>query len=247
LILNKQLCRVDGGSAPQVLAKARQRLLMAADDEPAPRAVSMIEVISRAASDPSMDMEKMVKLVELHERIQAREAKIDYSHAMARLAMQMPRITHNALVTYEKNGQKTEAFKFAPRQSDPAAGFRGGILAVLQDRTARGRRHHCDRHAQPHRRPLGKRIDPHRPRYLRRKKNNIQAMGSSFSYGKRYTATMLLNLVTEGEDNDGQSVPPEFINQRQIDQITDLLTACRITVTPKAARVRKRPEELPEN
>jgi hypothetical protein len=77
----------------------------------------MIEVISRAAADPSMDVEKMVKLVELHERIQAREARIEYSNAMARLAMQMPRITRSGIGFYEKNGQRTEAFKFAPYEA----------------------------------------------------------------------------------------------------------------------------------
>jgi hypothetical protein len=30
-------------------------------------------------------------------------------------------------------------------------------------------------------------------------------MGSTLSYGKRYTAEMLLNIVREGDDKDGRS------------------------------------------
>jgi hypothetical protein len=36
-------------------------------------------------------------------------------------------------------------------------------------------------------------------------KNDIQALGSTRSYGQRYTTIALLNIVTKGEDNDGQT------------------------------------------
>lgn len=36
-------------------------------------------------------------------------------------------------------------------------------------------------------------------------KNAVQAVGSSLSYGKRISATLLLNIRTKGEDDDGKS------------------------------------------
>jgi hypothetical protein len=36
-------------------------------------------------------------------------------------------------------------------------------------------------------------------------KNSVQAVGSSVSYGKRYTAMALLNITTRGEDDDGKA------------------------------------------
>jgi hypothetical protein len=33
-------------------------------------------------------------------------------------------------------------------------------------------------------------------------KNAVQALGSAISYGKRYTASALLNLTSHGEDDD---------------------------------------------
>lgn len=203
-----------------------------------PRAVSIIEVISRAAQDPSIDVEKMTKLVELHERIQLREAKAEYNQAMARLAMQMPRVTRSGVVSYEKNGQKTEAFKFATYEAidkaiRPLLSAEGFSLSFKTEQRegggviVTGTLNHIGGHSESASIPVA--LDTSGG------KNNIQAMGSSFSYGKRYTATMLLNIVTEGEDNDAQTIPPEFIDQRQVDQIYDLFSACNMT-TPESRK-----------
>jgi hypothetical protein len=50
-------------------------------------------------------------------------------------------------------------------------------------------------------------------------KNNIQGMGSTFSYGKRYCATALLNIITEGEDDDGVRGGAKFITDDQADDL----------------------------
>lgn len=209
-------------------------------EEHAPRAVSIIDVISRAAQDPTIDVEKMVKLVELHERIQAREAKIEYSNAMARLAMKMPRITRSGVVAYEdKNmkGKMVEAFRFARYEdidrvirpllsgegfslsfkAEPREGTGGGIVVT-------GTLNHIGGHSESASIPVA--LDTSGG------KNNIQAMGSSFSYGKRYTATMLLNIVTEGEDNDAQ-IHAEFIGEREAQQIRDLFLAANMDEASK--------------
>lgn len=52
-------------------------------------------------------------------------------------------------------------------------------------------------------------------------RNNLQAMGSSISYGKRYVAGMLLNIVTENEDDDGEK--SENINVEQAAEIDNLV------------------------
>jgi hypothetical protein len=41
-------------------------------------------------------------------------------------------------------------------------------------------------------------------------RNELQARGGTLAYGKRYTAEMLLNIVREGDDTDGQSGPKGF-------------------------------------
>ena len=41
-------------------------------------------------------------------------------------------------------------------------------------------------------------------------KNNVQAIGSSVSYGKRYVLCMLLNIATTSEDDDVQASAPRL-------------------------------------
>ena len=51
-------------------------------------------------------------------------------------------------------------------------------------------------------------------------KNAVQAVGSSTSYGKRYTASSLLNLTTVGADDDGRAGGTgELISIEQLDEL----------------------------
>ncbi len=54
-------------------------------------------------------------------------------------------------------------------------------------------------------------------------KNNLQGAGSTFSYGKRYTATMLLNLTFEGEDDDGVKGGTQLIDDESVKRLSDLI------------------------
>ena len=60
-------------------------------------------------------------------------------------------------------------------------------------------------------------------------KNGVQAVASSVSYGKRYTAGLLLNITTTGEDDDGNgpaaTVTPR-VTSAQAAQIAMLLERC---------------------
>lgn len=57
---------------------------------------SLLEVISRAASDPSVDMDKMERLVQMHERMQELAAKKAFNDAMALAQAEMEPISRNA-------------------------------------------------------------------------------------------------------------------------------------------------------
>jgi ERF superfamily len=55
-------------------------------------------------------------------------------------------------------------------------------------------------------------------------RNNLQATGSTLSYGKRYVAEMLLNIVREGDDDDGVRGGLQPITD---DQLADLAMRCK--------------------
>lgn len=57
-------------------------------------------------------------------------------------------------------------------------------------------------------------------------KNAVQAVGSSTSYGKRYTAQALLNLTSRGEDDDGKAAgaaTEDTITEAQASVIRELI------------------------
>jgi hypothetical protein len=55
-------------------------------------------------------------------------------------------------------------------------------------------------------------------------KNAVQSVGSSTSYGKRYTAAALLNLRTGETDDDGRAgAAVEYITESQVADLTALM------------------------
>ena len=53
---------------------------------------TILSVIQRAAADPQCDIEKMERLMAMHERMQARSAEAEFSKAMAEMQCEIPSI-----------------------------------------------------------------------------------------------------------------------------------------------------------
>ena len=54
-------------------------------------------------------------------------------------------------------------------------------------------------------------------------KNAVQAVASSVSYGKRYTAGALLNLTSHGEDDDAYAAAVEYVSDEQLVKLREWL------------------------
>jgi len=61
----------------------------------------------------------------------------------------------------------------------------------------------------------------------------IHAKASSTSYGRRYLMCMIWNIPTSDDDGNAASKPIEFIDEKQISQITDYLSEIGTENTPK--------------
>ncbi len=187
-----------------------QATLPGVPDEPAP---SMFQLIMRAVQDPACDPVKMAQLLELSRQIRGDDAKAAYVSALVALKPLLPIIDRKGrIVIYEKGKEKTPATLI---QSTPYALWEdidaaitpilhahGFVLtfrcgAGLEGRiTVTGVLSHEQGHSEETTMQL--------PLDTSGSKNNVQAVGSSTSYGKRYTAGLLLNLRTKGEDDDGE-------------------------------------------
>lgn len=194
---------------------------------------TMLAMIERFARDPAVDVNKLQALLNMQERLMANQARAEFNEAFARLQQKLPRITKKGEVRYptEKNNPRSatkKAFNYARWEDidelirpllneegfslswDSVPHASGGIVVI-------GKLRHSGGHEQI------ASIGP-LPLDTSGGKNNLQAAGSTFSYAKRYTAQMLLNLTYEGEDDDGVAGGLQPISADQVKQISDLLT-----------------------
>lgn len=195
-------------------------------DENKPPALPVEQVLAAiigAAKDPNVDVGKMQQLLALQKDLMAMQAEQQFNAAYQRIRHDLPRIKRNGTVEYKGK----EAFKFATWEaisavidpildregmwlsfdSEPRTGDGGGIIIT-------GTLSHIAGHSKKAKIPLA--LDNSGG------KNSIQGMGSTFSYGKRYTATALLNIITEGEDDDGRRGGEKFIDDAQVAELKAL-------------------------
>lgn len=189
-------------------------------------AESVMAIISRAASDPATDVDKLERLLGMYERIKANEARASYMEALSRMQPKLPIIDRKGkIVIREKvNGERTGAVQQAtpyalwedineaitPILADHgfALSFRTGAAADGKI-TVTGILSHSAGHQEDTTITL--------MHDSTGSKNSVQAVGSSISYGKRYTATLLLNITSRGEDDDGKAGGAgELITEEQV-------------------------------
>lgn len=171
---------------------------------PVSDAAAIIQVIERAARDPSIDIDKMERLLQMQERIVARQAKAAYADALARLQPTLPIIGERGSI---KNNSGTVQSKYALWED--IVGIITPLLAA-QGFSLSFRTGNKDGKIQvtgvlTHREGHGEETMLDLPADTSGSKNAVQAVASSVSYGKRYTAGALLNLRTGELDDDGQT------------------------------------------
>lgn len=183
----------------------------------------MLAVIERAASNPAIDPAKMMALLELQERLMARQAEIEFNQALARLPAMRVRKNGRVELGAGKGGYPFARWEDIDKVIRPLLSAEGFTLAFTStDRVGEGgglvvtgTLRHRDGHSMSASMSLPLDSGPGR--------NNLQAKGSSLSYGKRYCAEMLLNIVREGEDDDGAGAD-ELISDEECAELARGLT-----------------------
>lgn len=200
---------------------------------PEPATPSMFELIMRAVKDPACDPTKMAQLLELSRQVRADDAKAAYTSALVALKPLLPVIDRKGRITITDKADKSKVIQSTPyalwEDIDAAITpilhdygfvltFRCGSTGAPEHRvTVTGVLSHEMGHSEETTMTL--------PMDTSGSKNNVQAVGSSTSYGKRYTAGLLLNLRTKGEDDDGKlGGDPGTISEDQAETILGLLT-----------------------
>lgn len=161
---------------------------------------AIIQVIERAAMNPNVDIDKMERLLQMQERIMERNAKGAYAAAFAMMQPELPEIPEKG------KGHNSVSYALWEDINDlviPVTSKHGFGISFRTGRTQDGKvtvtciLSHREGHSEETTMEL--------PLDTSGNKNAVQAVGSSTSYGKRYTAQALLNLRSRGEDDDGKS------------------------------------------
>jgi ERF superfamily len=186
--------------------------------DPTLQASPMFAMIERAARDPSVDIDKLERLMQMKVNADALQARAAFDDAMADMQPELPVIAERGNAadryTYAKWEDINIQIKPVLKRFGFALTFRTNfadgiiITGVLSHRA--GHREETD---------IKLPADPSGG------KNAVQAVASSVSYGKRYTASALLNLTSHGEDDDAYKAAVDLISEDQEIQINDMLEA----------------------
>ncbi len=192
---------------------------------------STLEVIQALAVDDRVSVEKLAGLMGLHERAQDRSAKQEFTAAFARLQLALPRIKKNGAIDLGRGKPimfaKWEDMDRVIRPILAAHGFslsfptrvEGAALVMMCTLS------HIGGHSEQAEAVVAPDTGPGR--------NNSQAIGSGRAYTKRYLAMDMLNIITEGADDDGNGTDP--LTNQQLSNVTDLVNACELTPQRLAA------------
>lgn len=158
----------------------------------------MVAMIERVAMDPNASIEKLERMMDLRDRLQAEGARAAFSAAFAEASKNFPSIPLNG--TGDK-GKKYALLKDIIAKTRPVLSAHGLALSF-------GVETHPDRVIVTaelmHVAGYSKSTTMELPRDQSGSKNAVQAIGSSQTYGQRYTAQAILGLaLSDDADDDG--------------------------------------------
>lgn len=158
-------------------------------------------MFERLAADPNVPVEKLERLIAMQERIYAHNAKAEFDAAFSEMQGEIPVITERGEILV--NGQLRSKYArfedilevvrpilqrhgFAIRHRNTFSDGKIKIVGILSHRSGHSEEDEFEAKAD-----------------TSGSKNDIQALGSTRSYGQRYTTNALLGIATRGSDDDG--------------------------------------------
>lgn len=172
---------------------------------------TLLAVVMRAATSPEVDIDKMGKLLDLRERLEAKQAETQFAEAMNDAQAEVTRVSADAVnpqtrSAYATYGQLDKALRpiytrhgfslsFDTEESPKAEHVR--VLCYVSHRAGHTRTYRADVPAD------GKGA----------KGNDVMtkthAFGSGTSYGMRYLLKMIFNVAVGDSDDDGNGGEPD--------------------------------------
>ena len=202
----------------------------------------VIDMIGRLASDPNSDVDKMERLMSMHERMLDRQAEVAFNEALAAMMPEIPAIQERGEIEFKGKVQSTYALwedvndiikpilskhKFSlnfKTETKPEIKVTGILRHVLGHKETAEFTAGSDTSGS---------------------KNSIQGIKSTISYAKRTTADALLNITTHGQDDDAFSAGLDFdttpwtsriLDAKSMDELNAIGSDLKDTEMPHSAR-----------
>lgn len=189
-----------------------------------PQNRTLLEVIAAATTDSRVDVVKMQALLDMHERVAARQAEIEFNHAMAALQPKLPRIPKHGAITNKAGGVQSRYARYEdideairPLLSEHGFSVTYGIASNPDKIGVTCTVRHIGGHSVTN--------TVYLPTDSSGAKNGVQGVGSTISYGKRYLLCLAFNIVMEGEDTDADQARPA--TAEQVQQIRTLMAEAK--------------------
>lgn len=205
-------------SAERAMQTVQEAPVIAAD------ATSIMQVISRAASDPNTDVEKLSRLMDLYERISARTAEQAFHEAMNAAQTELRVIGKDAtsdkgkyasFVAIDKVARpiySNHGFSLSFDTGDGAPADHIRLLCYVAHSAGHTRTYHVDMPADGKGAKGGDVM------------TKTHATGAALTYGQRYLLKLIFNIAV-GEDKDGNApdFPGDRITEAQMDDLVALM------------------------
>lgn len=187
---------------------------------------AVLQVIERAASSPTVDVEKMERLLAMHERILERNAKQQFSESMNKvqtaikpiLADEENKQTKSKYATYEALDEVIRPIYTANGFSlsfgtEPGAADYVRVICDVMHTGGHEKRYQADMPADGKGAKGGDVM------------TKTHATGAAMSYGMRYLLKMIFNVAIKGEDDDGNGATDPKITETQLELLRRRLDA----------------------
>lgn len=186
-----------------------------------------IALIRELATDDRVSVEKLAALMQLHERAESRDARKQFTAAFREASIEMPRIEKKGVIDMGAKGKMSFArYEDVDRIVRDVEIRHGFTRSFLSEPTETGILLTCVlSHAAGH----SERSTRWMPPDPGPGRNGMQAIGSAYSYAKRYLTIDVWNIVTCGADDDANRAEP--VSGQQALEIKNMLS--RLAMEPE--------------
>jgi len=167
----------------------------------------IIDLIGRMASDPKSDIDKMERLMAMHERVLERDAEKAFNVAMQAAQAEMPQILRTK--KNESTNSKYALLEVIDKVTKPIITKHGFSMSFGTDDCPQDGHYrvtcivsHSDGFSRKYNADVP--ADGVGPKGTRNK-TPTHAFGSAMSYGRRYLKCMIFDIATTDDDGNGAS------------------------------------------